>query len=83
MSALPQDSSAESQRARILNRLRRGPATTLQLRHEIDVLMPAARVHELRHRHGFDIFTEMVSTETQPGKRHRVAMYALLGEAKP
>ena len=80
---LPQDASAPSQRARILARLRRGPLTTLEARRELDILMPAARVHELRHKHGIDIFTTMVAVETGPGRRHTVARYVLMREAKP
>lgn len=42
--------SSDSQRSRIMSRLREGAATTLQLRRDEDVLMPAARIFELRHK---------------------------------
>lgn len=79
---LPQDASASSQRARILARLRKGPMTTTEARRELDILMPAARVFELRHNHGFDIPKRMVKVETAPGKWHRVALYSLMKEAQ-
>lgn len=82
MSALPQDASAESQRARLLNRLRKGPLTTIEARRELDVMMPAARIFELRHRHGYEIGTDMVLAETTPGRWHLVGQYALMGEAQ-
>jgi hypothetical protein len=39
---------AAVQRARILSRLRIGPATTLQLRNELHVMHPGGRIMELR-----------------------------------
>ena len=47
---------AAVQRARILSRLRIGPATTLQLRNELHIMHPGGRVHELR-RLGFNILS--------------------------
>lgn len=44
----PAGQPAAVQRARILARLRIGPATTLQLRNELHVMHPAARIMELR-----------------------------------
>lgn len=70
------DDSA-AQRNRLLTALRKGPVTTLQARAELDVLHPAGRVQELRHKGGFNIVTQWHSEETIPGHRHRVAMYIL------
>lgn len=78
---LPQDASASSQRARILARLRLGPMTTTEARKELDVLMPAARIFELRGR-GHQIFTEMVMVETKPDRWHTVGRYVLMTEAR-
>ena len=39
--------------------------------------MPAARVHELRHREGLDIQTLRRDEETDNGKKHNVAVYVL------
>ena len=42
--------SSEAQRARLLEHLKQfGSATTIELRRDLDVMMPAARAHELRH----------------------------------
>lgn len=69
--------SAASQRARILEALRRGPVSTLAARKLLDVLHPAARVQELR-RAGHNIRTHWATEESQKGKPHRVASYVLL-----
>ena len=69
-----------AQRVRLLTRLRLGPVSTLQARHELDVLHPAARTMELRRR-GFNIVTYWRHECTAKGKLHRVALYVLAGEA--
>ena len=68
----------EAQRNRILDHLQQfGSFTTLYARHHLDVLHPAARIHELRHREGYSIET-VWDTETNPGGgRHRIARYFL------
>lgn len=68
------DSAA--QRRRLLQRLQAGPVTTLEARRELDILMPAARVFELRQR-GYVIVTYRVIEPTDCGKQHNVARYAL------
>lgn len=75
--------SSEAQRRRLLARLQFGPLTTLQARRERDILMPAARVFELRAiGHRIDTFRTDEATEC--GKRHNVARYVLqAGEALP
>ncbi|NTV69877.1 MAG: hypothetical protein HGA71_07000 [Azonexaceae bacterium] len=72
------DLSAEAQRKRLIDALRCGPITTIEARRNLDILMPAARVHELKHRHGFDIQTIRVRQETDCGKLHSVAKYVLV-----
>jgi hypothetical protein len=69
--------SAEAQRLRILNRLEISPASTIELRRDLDVMMPAARVHELRHQFGKNITTIWTHQHTESGKLHRVARYVL------
>ncbi|MBZ0106720.1 MAG: helix-turn-helix domain-containing protein [Sulfuricella denitrificans] len=69
--------SAAAQRQRLLVRLLTGPLTTIEARRDLDILMPAARVHELRHREGLDIQTIRVSQETDSGIKHNVALYVL------
>lgn len=68
--------TAEAQRARLLDWLRRRPITTIEARRALDILMPAARVFELRER-GFEILTHRVRQETLSGRLHSVALYSL------
>jgi hypothetical protein len=68
--------TAAAQRARLLDWLRRGPITTIEARRALDILMPAARVHELRAL-GFKILTHWVRQETTEGRLHLVALYSL------
>jgi len=74
--------SAADQRQRILQRLRLAPATTIELREELDVLAPAPRIFELRHNYGYEIDSIRVVDETMPGHKHSVAQYALIREAQ-
>ena len=75
--------SAHAQRQRLLDRLRTAPADTITLRSELDILMPAARVHELKRR-GYLIDKVWIDRPTDCGKLHRVALYVLqLGEVMP
>lgn len=73
------DLSADAQRARLLDRLRIGPVSTLEARRELEILCPAARVLELR-RMGNDIATVWTREETEGGVPHRVALYVLAVE---
>lgn len=61
------DLSAEAQRDRFLDALRCAPVTTIEPRRDLDILMPTARIHELKHRQ-----------ETDSGKLHNVARYVLI-----
>lgn len=69
--------SAEAQRQRIEDALRRGPLSTLRARADLDVMHPAARVMELR-RAGRLIVTHWSLEPTDCGRLHRVARYVLL-----
>lgn len=71
------DNSTQAQRNRLLDALRVGPVTTIEARRNLDILMPAARVHELRHREGYDIVTYRSQEPTECGKLHSVARYVL------
>ena len=73
------NNSAAAQRARVLEAMRSGPKSTIQLRRDWDVLAPAARVLELKRR-GFEILTQWIHEATDCGKLHRVALYVLLRE---
>ena len=72
------DLSAAAQRARLLDALRCGPVTTIEAWRNLDILMPAARVHELKHRHGYNIQTLRTRQQTDCGMLHSVAQYVLL-----
>ena len=72
-STLPMQSQPSPvQRARILARLRIGPATTQELRDELCTMHPAGRIMELR-RAGYRIITDI--------QENRVARYILVQEA--
>jgi len=75
--------STADQRQRILERLRLAPATTIELREELDVLAPAPRIFELRHNYGYEIHSVRVMDETKPGHLHSVSRYALIREVQP
>lgn len=68
--------SASAQRARLLQRLRIAPLDTLEARKMLDILMPAARICELR-KQGNRIDTVRVARPTDEGKLHSVALYVL------
>lgn len=52
--------------------------TTIELREQFDVMMPAARVHELRWMFGFNIVRIWDHDTNAQGNRHSVARYVLL-----
>ncbi len=72
------DLSAEAQRKRLIDALHCGPVTTIEARRNLDILMPAARVHELRHQYGYRIETQRIHQPTDSGKLHSIARYVLL-----
>jgi hypothetical protein len=73
--------TTNAQRLRILAELRSsGTLTTLQARHDLDVLHPAARVQELREE-GHRIVTLWRHDSTGQATRHRVACYVYQGGA--
>ncbi|APC68148.1 helix-turn-helix domain-containing protein [Ralstonia pseudosolanacearum] len=73
--------SAEAQRARLLAALQRSPVTTIEARRDLDIMMPAARVFELRHREGYCITLHWVYEPTDSGRLHRIAKYVLQASA--
>lgn len=54
-----------------------GMIDTITARRDLDILMPAARVHELRHRYGLEIDLVWVQQPTDCGRMHRVGQYVL------
>lgn len=73
--------ATNAQRDRVLQRLKRGPATTLELRRDEDVIHPAGRVRELRNS-GHSITTLMLEQQTDSGAWHRVGQYVLRRKAR-
>ncbi len=70
--------SLEAQRQRLIAWFRvHGMIDTLAARRDLDILMPAARVHELRHRYGLEIDLIWVQLPTDCGRVHRVGQYVL------
>lgn len=71
------NTSAASQRARILARLHDGPATTVELMEELNIMRPGARINELRGD-GHGIITHLQDVIDPWGRKHsRVALYYL------
>lgn len=70
--------SLEAQRKRLLERLRKKPCSTIEARHELDIVSPAPRVFELRHKYGHNIQKTWTEAVNPGGQKHRVANYALL-----
>ena len=69
--------SASAQRERLQKRLQAGPCSTLQARHELDILGVAPRIFELRYDYGLNIKTHWIYGKNPGGKSHRVAQYVL------
>lgn len=70
-------SSSSAQRTRLLARLLHGPLDTITARRELSILMPAARIKELRDD-GHDIRRHLVSlTDEQGCSHHGIALYYL------
>ncbi len=71
------NTSTHAQRARLLERLRLGPIDTITARHELNVMMPAARIKELRDN-GHAIKTHRLTLTDEQGRTHHgVALYFL------
>lgn len=72
--------STEDQRKRLMDWLiTNGSIDTVTARRVLDIMMPGARVHELRHKFGHCIHTVRIKQPTECGKLHRVALYVLNG----
>lgn len=62
--------STEVQLAKVITLLRQGPKTTIELRRH-GVMMPAARIFQLKREHHHKILTELVALYDDQGVRHR------------
>jgi hypothetical protein len=83
MTAEKMSNDTAAQRARLLDALRRGPISTIEARRDLDIMMPAARVFELRHEEGHPIGTFWTFSHTEAGQLHRIAQYVLLPQMAP
>jgi hypothetical protein len=71
------DNSTHTQRLHLLAAFEKQHSlTTIEARRDLDILMPAARVFELRAM-GYDIATIWTQGETECGRKHRIARYVL------
>jgi hypothetical protein len=69
------NTTAAAQRARLLERLQVGAVDTITARRELNILMPAARVKELREL-GHPIKTHRITMTDEQGRTHHgVALY--------
>lgn len=73
--------STAAQTMRVLLALRVSPKSTIELRRDSDVLMPAARIHQLRVM-GHQIVTQWTQEASECGRLHRIAKYVLTTPAK-
>jgi Helix-turn-helix domain len=72
---------AQDQRKRLLDWLKvHGSIDTITARRYLDIMAPAARLHELRHRFGYHIDTVWIKQPTECGRLHHVALYVLKSE---
>jgi hypothetical protein len=73
------NNSLAAQRQCVIDALRSSPngLTTIELRERFDVMMPAARVHELRWMFGCNIARIWDHDTNAQGNRHIVARYVL------
>lgn len=69
------------QLAKVLALLRQGPKTTIELRQR-GIMMPAARVFQLKHEQNYEISTELIALYDPEGVRHRkCARYHMIEHA--
>ena len=74
------DTSANAQRTRLLSRLQAGPVDTISARRDLNIMMPAARIKELREA-GHPIRTQRITlTDDQGRTHHGIALYYLSTE---
>lgn len=52
--------------------------STIQARHELNIMAPAPRIYELRHIHGMNIISFQSEEINPEGYKHRCARYFLL-----
>lgn len=74
------DTSSEAQRQRLVAALieaNDNGVSTIQARHELNIMAPAPRIYELRHIYGMNIIAFRSEDVDPAGYRHRCARYFL------
>jgi hypothetical protein len=72
--------ATSAQRQRLIDALREigsSGLTTIQIREQLDIMMPAARVHELRWNYGHNIQAIPAHDYNAQGYRHSCKRYVL------
>lgn len=81
--AFDESPAAFAQRARLLEALRLGPVSTFKARDALGILMPAARVFELKVL-GYGVRTDRIGARDSAGVWHTgIASYVLVSEPQP
>jgi hypothetical protein len=75
------DNSGSAQRCWLLDWMRNsGPIDTLTARRELNILMPASRIKELKNQ-GYIFHTQRITITDEQGRSHsNIAQYTLIGE---
>ncbi|WP_095148460.1 helix-turn-helix domain-containing protein [Pseudomonas sp. Irchel s3a18] len=75
------DNNGSAQRRWLLDWMRNsGPIDTLTARRDLNILMPAARIKELKNQ-GYTFHTQRITITDEYGRVHgNIALYALIGE---
>lgn len=74
-------SGAKQQCSRLLQALQEAQGngiTTIQAREDLDIMMPASRVHELRHEQGYNIKSISSFDTNAQGNSHSCYRYVLM-----
>lgn len=75
------ENSLSAQRRCLLDWMRSsGPIDTLTARRDLNILMPASRIKELKNQ-GYTFHTQRITITDEQGRSHaNIALYTLIGE---
>lgn len=72
------DNTSHAQRKRLRDWLfTKGKISTVEARHQLDILGVAPRVYELRHNENLNIQTHWIYAKNPGGSQHKIANYVL------
>lgn len=79
--ACTMESGGSAQRRQLLEWMRnRGPIDTITARRDLNILMPASRIKELKNQ-GYSFHTQRITITDEQGRSHsNIALYTLIGE---